>query len=169
MFELHSLLNYSARQTVSRWGVTLIDTRLSGRKWTTRYGLVVLGRQVGLFDLENFSAFAFRAVISQRSPSGTLLKDFIIAATRAVGNITELPSASVGCRSFGASASKAIQISALFLKRCLGVFLSFPLFWLGFFYMQTRILGGDIWLVVQGGTNTQPKLSHSRMLWRDET
>lgn len=64
MFELHSLLNYSARQTVSRWGVTLIDTRLSAQM-NLRHGLVVFSGQAIWF--RNFSGFAFCAVILPRS------------------------------------------------------------------------------------------------------
>lgn len=98
MFELRSLLNYSARQTVSRWGVTLIDTRLSGHKWTSCYGLVVFGRQAGrLVWFGKFSAFAFRAVISQRSPSRTLWKILLYNhRDLKVRSITALPPTSIG-------------------------------------------------------------------------
>lgn len=57
MFELQSLLNYSAQQTVSRWGTNLIDTPFSAQM-NLCYGLVVSpGR---LFDLE-ISEFALYA------------------------------------------------------------------------------------------------------------
>lgn len=50
MFELQSLLNYSAHQTVSRWGTNLIDTPFSAQM-NRCYALVVLPGS--LFDLDD--------------------------------------------------------------------------------------------------------------------
>lgn len=73
MFELQSLLNYSAQQSVSRWGTDLIDTLLSAQM-NLCYGLVVSpGR---LFDLEisEFALYAaFTAVKLKQSPEKDLL------------------------------------------------------------------------------------------------
>lgn len=63
VFELRSLLNYYAQQTVSRWGSTLIDTPFSAQM---NLGHALVALIDTLFDLEHFSV-CFICGFSQQS------------------------------------------------------------------------------------------------------